>query len=471
MVKKAKTKLKSRKRPQTSESNVETVFSSSIDTETQSHAIEVVVESQPLVKVSSSPKKVIKRASLVPKSSSIVSGPVLSKFFAVVRKENDVINEELIDHESQLQLERKVDVLSGFWSYFPKFFVKPNVKMAKLPGYAPSQKTQITCAISEILEKGDAERHESKEIEQLSLLPMVRFKLFHFAENIRPCYFGTFSKRSFMIRGRRPFVKDLSKDLELDYSIESDNEWEDDCDELEGEIENLSDTDQSDTGSEDEDSNDEDEDSSWLVPHGYLSEDEMMCDDGDERNPIFAAEDMNDPVSRKRLQDSWRLGAQSSTTLALAPKIYSSLRLTSEQDILYLSSFSMRPFMDLFSLNRRICPKRDGVTIDNLTGAFRMIEAHDMLHDHSSLFKKKKKRKPTEAILDQTNQDSLMHKHTSDETRQISIPQAISIIPIEVPIGSSSVDKENTSSVNVQLDSNSKPIPMKRITPIMISGE
>jgi len=49
-------------------------------------------------------------------------------------------------------------------------------------------------------------------------------KLLKFDENHRPAYFGTKRARSKKITGRRPFVKDES--LELNYDVNSDDEWE-----------------------------------------------------------------------------------------------------------------------------------------------------------------------------------------------------------------------------------------------------
>lgn len=49
-------------------------------------------------------------------------------------------------------------------------------------------------------------------------------KLLQFAENHRPAFFGTFSRRSKLISGRHPF----GKDTELDYECDSADEWDED---------------------------------------------------------------------------------------------------------------------------------------------------------------------------------------------------------------------------------------------------
>ncbi|KAJ1674949.1 hypothetical protein EV182_002234 [Spiromyces aspiralis] len=80
-----------------------------------------------------------------------------------------------------------------------------------------------------------------KLLERLRRYPM---KLIRFHDNRRPAYWGTWMKQIKYVSGRRPFAKDVSV---LDYSIDSDIEWEE-----EGEGEELA--------SEDDDDDEEDED-------------------------------------------------------------------------------------------------------------------------------------------------------------------------------------------------------------------
>ncbi|MCP9260129.1 Chromatin assembly factor 1 subunit A [Dirofilaria immitis] len=90
-----------------------------------------------------------------------------------------------------------------------------------------------------------------------------RAKLFQFHDNWRPPYYGTWRKRSTVITGRKPFVKDTKV---LDYEIDSDEEWEipegDDCDQS-----TMSDEDE-------EDSDHSIDNDGFIVQHGYLSEGE-----------------------------------------------------------------------------------------------------------------------------------------------------------------------------------------------------
>ncbi|ORY04411.1 hypothetical protein K493DRAFT_54637 [Basidiobolus meristosporus CBS 931.73] len=92
-----------------------------------------------------------------------------------------------------------------------------------------------------------------------------KMKLLQFAENYRPAYYGTWSKKSHAISGRKCFARDTGV---FDYDYDSEAEWEED---EEGE-ECKSDDDDSE---EDPMDAEEDQEDGWLVPTGYLSEDEM----------------------------------------------------------------------------------------------------------------------------------------------------------------------------------------------------
>jgi len=61
------------------------------------------------------------------------------------------------------------------------------------------------------------------KLDDTALANKCRRKLFHFGENRRPPYFGTFRKKSATISGRRPFAKEPA----LDYEVDSDAEWQD----------------------------------------------------------------------------------------------------------------------------------------------------------------------------------------------------------------------------------------------------
>ncbi|XP_021563694.1 chromatin assembly factor 1 subunit A [Carlito syrichta] len=95
-----------------------------------------------------------------------------------------------------------------------------------------------------------------------------RMKLLQFSENHRPAYWGTWNKRTTVIRPRDPWAQD--KKL-LDYEVDSDEEWEE---EEPGESLSHSEGDE-----EDEVGEDEDEDDGFFVPHGYLSEGEGVTEE------------------------------------------------------------------------------------------------------------------------------------------------------------------------------------------------
>ncbi|KAL3689498.1 hypothetical protein R1sor_015807 [Riccia sorocarpa] len=101
-----------------------------------------------------------------------------------------------------------------------------------------------------------------------------RKKLLQFDKSHRPPYYGTYSKRSHVIKPRAPF----KQDPKLEYEVDSDAEWEE-----EEPGESLSDFENEKDEEEERVDNEDDEDSSdeFMVPDGYLSEDEgVHMEDG-----------------------------------------------------------------------------------------------------------------------------------------------------------------------------------------------
>ncbi|XP_074783984.1 chromatin assembly factor 1 subunit A [Athene noctua] len=99
-----------------------------------------------------------------------------------------------------------------------------------------------------------------------------RMKLLQFCENHRPAYWGTWNKKTTIIRPRNPWLKDSKL---LDYEVDSDEEWEE-----EEPGESLSHSE----GDDEEEGEDEDDDDGFFVPHGYLSEDEGVTEECDPEN-------------------------------------------------------------------------------------------------------------------------------------------------------------------------------------------
>ncbi|KAE8790372.1 chromatin assembly factor 1 subunit FSM [Hordeum vulgare] len=96
---------------------------------------------------------------------------------------------------------------------------------------------------------------------------LIKKKLLQFAKSNRPAYYGTWRKKSAVVRPKCP----LLMDPDLDYEIDSDDEWE--------EVdpgESLSDCEKDTDEVMDEDSKiiDEEEEDSFVVPDGYLSDSE-----------------------------------------------------------------------------------------------------------------------------------------------------------------------------------------------------
>jgi chromatin assembly factor 1 subunit A len=89
-----------------------------------------------------------------------------------------------------------------------------------------------------------------------------KYKLLKFHTEYRPGYWGTFSRSSAVISGRKPFAED--SDL-FDYSFDSDDEWEDD----DPNADVLSDNDEDDEEEED-DSQDGSLRKDGLVEDGWL---------------------------------------------------------------------------------------------------------------------------------------------------------------------------------------------------------
>ncbi|KAI9484131.1 MAG: chromatin assembly factor 1 subunit A-domain-containing protein [Benjaminiella poitrasii] len=104
----------------------------------------------------------------------------------------------------------------------------------------------------------------------------LRMKLLQFSENVRPAYHGTFTQKSRAVNGRRPFAQD--NDI-LEYDVDSEAEWE-----PEGEGEDI----HSDNEEEEDVNSDviDPDDAGWLVPEGYLSDNEGVEGEYDDERVI-----------------------------------------------------------------------------------------------------------------------------------------------------------------------------------------
>ncbi|KYB25055.1 hypothetical protein TcasGA2_TC031939 [Tribolium castaneum] len=93
----------------------------------------------------------------------------------------------------------------------------------------------------------------------------MRAKFLKFHENRRPAYYGTWRKKSCVVKPRRPFGEDRI----FDYEVDSDDDWEE---EEQGESLNGSDDEDKENEAENEDY---EVDNEFFVPHGHLSDDEV----------------------------------------------------------------------------------------------------------------------------------------------------------------------------------------------------
>uniref|UniRef100_A0A8R1EJB1 Chromatin assembly factor 1 subunit A dimerization domain-containing protein n=2 Tax=Caenorhabditis japonica TaxID=281687 RepID=A0A8R1EJB1_CAEJA len=96
----------------------------------------------------------------------------------------------------------------------------------------------------------------------------MKAKFYQFHENRRPPYYGTWRKKSTIIRGWTPFAEETG----IDYEVDSDNEWEDepsDCEECNSD----------DDADKDNEEDENEEDDGFFVPPCYLSDGEGEEDD------------------------------------------------------------------------------------------------------------------------------------------------------------------------------------------------
>uniref|UniRef100_A0A0D9V8Y5 Chromatin assembly factor 1 subunit FAS1 n=1 Tax=Leersia perrieri TaxID=77586 RepID=A0A0D9V8Y5_9ORYZ len=114
------------------------------------------------------------------------------------------------------------------------------------------------------------EQQESQGTNHASPLQVrsIKRKLLQFDKSNRPAYYGTWRKKSAAVGPRCP----LKMDPDLDYEVDSDDEWEE-----EDPGESLSDCEKDNDEVMEEDSKitDEESEDSFVVPDGYLSDNEL----------------------------------------------------------------------------------------------------------------------------------------------------------------------------------------------------
>ncbi|KAJ3150293.1 Chromatin assembly factor 1, subunit A [Geranomyces michiganensis] len=188
----------------------------------------------------------------------------------------------------------------SFWQHFPPFQVSARTQVAKHNVFAKSLPENFL----ETLFNNDGDpakpcfRREPAALPSTATALPSGWKLLQFHTDLRPAYWGGWNKTSKVISGRRPFAQDSAL---LEYDYDSEAEWEE---EEPGEV----------IGSDNEDDKEEDgadsddEEDNWLVPHGYLSDDEGMAND--ERPPLLLSPSLKAGAGndQKRSKDAPKWG-------------------------------------------------------------------------------------------------------------------------------------------------------------------
>ncbi|XP_071169913.1 chromatin assembly factor 1 subunit A-like isoform X3 [Mytilus edulis] len=141
--------------------------------------------------------------------------------------------------------------------------------------------------------------HDSETVKKVT----YKCKLLQFHMNYRPPYYGTYRKKSSHVRPRNPFKTDTEI---FDYEYDSDDDWEE-----EEPGESLSDCDDEEEKVEEDN---EDEEDDFIVPHGYLSDDEGVDKDDEEVSPELQE------IKRNELATRWEAD-QNRLTKPVLPKI------------------------------------------------------------------------------------------------------------------------------------------------------
>ncbi|KAI8618338.1 chromatin assembly factor 1 subunit A-domain-containing protein [Chytriomyces sp. MP71] len=126
---------------------------------------------------------------------------------------------------------------------------------------------------------------------------LCRWKFLKFQEDYRPAYFGTWTKTSSVVGGKNPWAKDVVGGV-LNYEVDSEAEWEEDepGEELQSEDE---DDDMGAGKGVEGDGHDGEEMDDWLVPDGYLSEDETDMHEADDSAPKATERSLKEVVKKK----------------------------------------------------------------------------------------------------------------------------------------------------------------------------
>ncbi|XP_030754064.1 chromatin assembly factor 1 subunit A-like isoform X2 [Sitophilus oryzae] len=173
----------------------------------------------------------------------------------------------------------------------------------------------------------------------------LKAKFLYFHENRRPAYFGTWRKKSAVIRPRRPFEEDTSH---FNYEEDSDDDWEE---EEQGESLDVS-GDEEDKDAEN-DKDDYEVDNDFFVPHGHLSDDEI----DDEENAKLSPESLKQKL--KLLKDEFDEDMKSKTH-KLKPRSIGCIWLNKKGDNVEEAVLKyLQPFAAIFKGQIEIKPRKE----------------------------------------------------------------------------------------------------------------
>ncbi|KAJ3174589.1 Chromatin assembly factor 1, subunit A [Geranomyces variabilis] len=242
---------------------------------------------------------------------------LLGMFFTPVKKTEDS-KVKIPDTVASNQL--------AFWQHFPPFQISARTQVAAHNAFWKS----LPEGFSETLFR-DASVKPSFQREPVPPKTALHdgWKLLQFHGDLRPAYWGGWIKTSKLLSGRRPFAQDSAV---LDYDYDSEAEWEE---EEPGEVIGSDNEDEEDEGSR-VGADSDDEEASWLVPHGYLSDDEGMANEAGgppSPNSKIAIHDNND---KKRSKDAPKWGVLAPLVPVIhgpcfAPAYFSSETATDER--------------------------------------------------------------------------------------------------------------------------------------------
>ena len=154
-----------------------------------------------------------------------------------------------------------------------------------------SQMIERTVFVSAV-EDDDPWATDQAFAEERTMLFRSKLKFLRFDKDVRPPYYGTWSKKSALVTGRRPFGKD---NQHFDYDNDSEAEWEEGDDEI---GEELGDNDDMDVEKDDFIADENENEDGWLA-----ADDEVDNDDADEET--------------KRLRKKQRVEDRTKTSLVL----------------------------------------------------------------------------------------------------------------------------------------------------------